>query len=134
MCNPPVSSNGIITVSWYYIHRGGLDINGLSVSYTYEEGSVITAPVDVSVPSFDATSASVSGLVAGNDYTFTVTASNANGSTSIQCGPTSHDVGKVNSITSLINIRCRIAINFQGRKLSQILWFEGPRKTFLHEI
>ena len=58
--------------------------------------------MDVSVPNFDATSASVSGLVAGNDYTFTVTASNANGSTSIQCGPTSHDVGKVNSITKLM--------------------------------
>jgi hypothetical protein len=98
MCNPPVSFNGTITVTWTYIHKGGLDINDLSVSYTYEEGSVITDPVDVRVPNFDVTSASVTGLVAGNDYTFTVTASNTNGSTSIQCGPTSHDVGKIASL------------------------------------
>ena len=77
---------------------GGLDINRLSVSYTYEEGSVTTDPVDVSVPNLGATTASVTGLVAGNDYTFTVTASNTNGSTSIQCGPTSHDVGKVTNL------------------------------------
>ena len=62
------------------------------MTYSYEEGtSTITIAVGVSLDDFMVT---VSGLVAGEEYTFTVTAENLNGSSSTICEPVDHIIGE----------------------------------------
>ena len=91
-CPRPVSNNGTITASWSYVHTGGLPLTGLSVMYSYEEGaSTVARSVGVNLDDF---MASVSGLVAGEEYTFTVIAENTNGSSSTVCEPVDHIVGE----------------------------------------
>ena len=93
LCPMPESMNGNIVVSWSYVHTGGLPLTGLSVNYTYEEGtSTVTNSVDVDTNDMRVT---VSGLVTGREYTFTVTAYNANGSNSTVCIPVDHRIGKI---------------------------------------
>ena len=102
VCPRPESNNGIITASWSYVHTGGLPLTGLSVMYSYEEGvSTITRSVSVSLDDF---MVSVSGLVAGEEYTFTVTAENMNGSSSTVCEPVDHIIGKYTYYSSSIII------------------------------
>ena len=75
------------------MHNGGLPLTGLSVTYSYEEGvSTITRSVGVS--SVGDTTVTVPGLVAGEEYTFTVTAENSNGSSSTVCEPVNHIIGE----------------------------------------
>ena len=75
------------------MHTGGLPLTGLSVTYSYEEGvSTITRSVGVS--SLGDTIVTVPGLVAGEEYTFTVTAENSNGSSSTVCEPVNHIIGE----------------------------------------
>ena len=85
MCNTPISSNGVITVTWSYIHTGGLPLTNVSVSYTYDEDLIISSPVLVQVSNLDATSIMIPDLVAGFEYTFNITAKNSNGSLSVLC-------------------------------------------------
>lgn len=88
----PESRNGNITASWTYIHTGGLPLTGVSVTYTYEEGtSTVTNSVKVGTNDMKF---SVPGLVTGREYTFTVTAQNMNGSNSTVCTPVDHIIGK----------------------------------------
>ena len=78
--------------TWSYVHTGGLPLTGLSVTYSYEEGvSIVTEPVGVNLDDFMVT---VSGLVAGEEYTFTVIAENSNGSSSTVCEPVNHIIGE----------------------------------------
>ena len=97
MCSAPVSSSGVITVTWSYIHTGGLPLTNVSVSYTYVDGSTISSPILVPVSSLDAVVATFSDLESGFAYTFNVTAQNSNGSSSILCGPTLHTADKSGS-------------------------------------
>ena len=69
-------------------------MTSVTVGYRFEEGLVMSPPTDVDIANVEVTTAMVSNLVAGRIYTFTVTAENSNGSTSIDCGPVHHDVGK----------------------------------------
>ena len=87
-----MSRNGNITASWTYIHTGGLPLTDLSLMYSYEEGaSTVSRSVGVNLNDLSVT---VSGLVAGEEYTFTVTAENSNGSSSTVCEPVNHIIGK----------------------------------------
>jgi hypothetical protein len=84
--------NGNITASWTYVHTGGFPLTGVSVNYTYEEGtSTVTNSVNVGINDMRF---SVPGLVTGKEYTFTVTAQNMNGSNSSVCAPVDHIIGK----------------------------------------
>ena len=93
-CVSVQSAGGTITVIWSYIHRGGLPLTSVTVIYRFEEGLVMSPPTDVNIADTEVTTAIVSNLVAGRRYTFTITAENSNGSTSIDCGPVRHDVGE----------------------------------------
>ena len=86
MCNASVSASGAITVTWSYIHTGGLPLTNVSVSYTYEEGSVISSPNPVQVTCINTTSVTLVELQEGFRYTFNITAENSNGTSSILCG------------------------------------------------
>ena len=91
-CPRPVSLNGNITTSWTYVHTGGLPLTDVLVVYSYEEGaSTVSRSVGVNVNDLSVT---VSGLVAGEEYTFTVTAENSNGSSSTVCEPVDHIIGE----------------------------------------
>ena len=93
-CSAPLSSNGVITVIWSYIHTGGLPLTNVSVVYRFEQGASISPPADVDIDNVEVTTAMVSNLVTGRLYTFTITAENSIGSTSIDCGPIRHRVGE----------------------------------------
>ena len=92
-CDAPVSSNGVITATWSYIHTGGLPLTSVSVVYTYTEGSTVNH-VLIDVPNIHATSVSVAGLTTGFKYTFNITTGNDYGTSSILCGPILHAIGK----------------------------------------
>ena len=95
-CTSLVSTNGIMELSWRFEHTGGLPLTSLSVSYTVtdDSGSPAATPSPVPVDSLNAMSVTVQNLEAGLEYTFTITAENGNGISSIQCGPTSLETGK----------------------------------------
>ena len=115
MCNAPVSSSGVITVTWSYIHTGGLPLTNLSISYTYSmstSGSIVfrdSRPMNntvLSISNVDTTSVMIPNLVAGAEYMFIITAENSIGSSSITCGPTSHIIGKMKIKQSHIQNEC----------------------------
>ena len=66
----------------------------MSVVYRFEEGASISPPTDVDIDNVEVTTTMVSNLIAGRFYTFTVTAENSIGSTSIDCDPIHHRVGE----------------------------------------
>ena len=89
----PLSEDGIITVSWSYVHTGGLPLTALSVMYSYvNRQTTVTNPVAIS--DVGSLSATVSGLVVGLVYTFSITAENRNGSSTTVCEPVLHEIGK----------------------------------------
>ena len=91
-CNASASSNGVVTVTWSYVHTGGLPLTNVSVSYTNSNLSPIPIPFnDISV---DTTLVTVPDLKAGFQYTFNVTAENSEGSSSTLCGPIALVSGK----------------------------------------
>ena len=83
-CNASVSSNGTVTVTWSYIHTGGLPLTNVSVSYTNDNS---LSPIPIPLISVDTTSVTIPDLKAGFEYTFNVTAENSEGSSSTVCGP-----------------------------------------------
>ena len=87
-----MSANGDITVTWSYVHTGGLPLTNESVYYIFMEGSTINR-VPVNLQSINMHSATVSNLTTGFKYSFNVTAENSNGASSILCGPTLHVIG-----------------------------------------
>ena len=101
-CSQPVSMEGVIRVSWFYIHTGGLPLTEASVEYSYTNGPLlVTEPV--SVNETNTTVVEVSNLVAGFSYTFIITAENSNGSSTISCRSILHIVGE-----SLVNGSCSL--------------------------
>lgn len=65
----------------------------MSVEYRFQEGLAMSPPIDVEITNAEVMVVTVLDLVAGRLYTFTITAENSNGSTSIDCGPVHHDIG-----------------------------------------
>ena len=74
----------------------------MSVEYRFEEGASISPPTDVDIDNVEVITAMVSNLIAGRFYTFTITAENSIGSTSIDCGPIHHRVGEYNMANCLV--------------------------------
>ena len=58
------------------------------------EGISNSLPISLDIANVDIMTATVTNLIAGRLYTFTITAENTNGSTGIDCSPVRHDVGK----------------------------------------
>ena len=87
-CLPPESENGVITILWSYVHTGGLPLTDVSVQYTYEHGS-FNLVITRTVPNVGLNDMmmQVSNLLAGEEYTFNITAENAIGSSSVVCQP-----------------------------------------------
>ena len=104
-----MSANGVIMVQWTYVHTGGLNITGLSavISYVDDTSAVMEK---IAISGLDTTSVNVSGLVAGFVYTFSVTAENSIGSSTVSCRPTPHIVGE-NSVNSYD--QNRLEVNFK---------------------
>ena len=92
-CFDPVSANCVIMVQWNLIHTGGLDLTGLAAEYSYIDGTSTVIEL-VTISSLDTTSANVSGLITGFVYTFSITAENSNGSSTVSCQPTPHIIGE----------------------------------------
>ena len=91
-CPRPVSRDGSIIAAWSYVHTGGLELTGVSVMYSYQEGtSINTRPVAVQK---DDVMVTVPDLVVGRQYTFTITAENMNGSSSTVCEAIDHMIGE----------------------------------------
>ena len=76
----PLSEDGIITVSWSYVH--------------VDRQTTFTNPVPIS--DVGSLSATVSGLVVGFMYTFSITAENSMGSSTTTCASVHvlHEIGK----------------------------------------
>ena len=95
MCSEPVSMDGIIRVSWFYVHTGGLPLTGASVDYSYmNASSLVTEPISTSDIDVNTTIIEVTNLVAGFSYTFMITAENLNGSSSVSCRSILHVIGE----------------------------------------
>ena len=93
MCFDPVSTDGVITVQWSFVHTGGLNLTGLSAVYSYTDGT-LTGTGTVTVASLDTFTVNVNGLVSRFVYTFSITAENSNGSATVVCRPTFHRIGE----------------------------------------
>ena len=99
----PTSSNGVITVRWSYTHTGGLELTQVIVTAT--KGNLAT-----DVPNGNLTDPSqmylnIDTFTAGFSYTFTVTAYNQLGSSTVQCNPVTHQMGKL----AYFNHICRLS-------------------------
>ena len=71
ICTDAVSMNGVIRVTWFYVHTGGLPLTDTSVDYSYLNGSSeVIEPV--SIGGVNVTIVEVSNLVAGLSYTFMI--------------------------------------------------------------
>ena len=88
----PVSEDGVITVSWTYVHTGGLNLTQVEVQYKEPTQDQFEGNETLDDP--NQTSVSFTGLEAGSTYLFQITAYNANGSDSVTCPPVTHEIGK----------------------------------------
>ena len=95
MClSAPTSSNGVITVRWSYTHTGGLELTQVIV--TTLKGIQSNIQLDVpngNLADLSQMSLDIATFTAGFEYTFSVTAYNQLGSSSVQCDPVTHRIG-----------------------------------------
>ena len=88
ICNAPASSNGVMTVTWSYIHTGGLPLTNLYLTYTRSiPGNGSKQLNAVSNVSVDTTLMMLPNLVTGAEYMFNVTAETAMGHPASHVGP-----------------------------------------------
>lgn len=97
----PVSTNGMIAVTWQYIHTGGLNLSHTSVLYALSNNPHPsqfqrlddTSPLPTGAGAGSSDSFVESGLAAGSSYIFKVVSSNAIGNSSVSCPPVQHHIG-----------------------------------------
>ena len=92
--NTSLSACSNVTVTWSYIHTGGLPLTNIFISYTYEDNSVISSTNHVPFTSIDKTSVTLVELQEGFRYTFNITAENNHGTSSTLCEATLHIHGE----------------------------------------
>ena len=88
----PVSEDGVITISWTYVHTGGLNLTQVEVQYKEPTQDQFEGNETLDDP--NQTSLSFTGLEAGSTYLFQIIAYNANGSDNVTCPPVTHEIGK----------------------------------------
>lgn len=97
--------DGVIRVSWFYVHTGGLPLTDASVEYSYMSLNGSSLFIEsVSVNETNTTVIDVSNLVAGFSYTFIITAENSNGSSTTLCRSILHSVGKLLAMVCLYRL------------------------------
>ena len=106
-----MSSQGVINVTWHYVHTGGLNLSRESVLYSLDTRPLrFLSPVGDDQLSSDGggevgeggvliwgcnhSSLLLDWLAAGNSYVFKVVSSNQVGSSSVTCPPIRHDIGE----------------------------------------
>ena len=95
VCGAPTSEGGVITVTWSYIHTGGLDLTALAVDYRASDEAANFLELDNgNLTDLGQTRLQVLNFTAGRTYIFRVTASNGRGSTTVVCPSILHSVGK----------------------------------------
>ena len=83
---------GDITVTWSFVHMGGLPLTAVLTNYTFMEGSTVSRG-GMTVDNLNSETARVPNLVVGITYEFTVTARNEEGSATASCGSVFHRIG-----------------------------------------
>ena len=89
----PQSENGKVTVTWDYRHTGGLNLTQVAVDYRQEETETFQVLSRDSDSELNKNSLEVQNLTAGYTYIFRISATNNNGSTSVECPSVIHTVG-----------------------------------------
>ncbi len=88
----PSSENGVITVSWDYVHTGGLNLTSVQIlSWSVNGHSVYSVGTDCTSNCVF----SVAGLKAGFSYIFAINSSNSEGSVVVKCPEVIHSIGEL---------------------------------------
>ena len=90
----PVSMRGIITVSWTYVHTGGLNITRVMIEYKDLSNEQFEGSKTVDETDLNDNSVPFSGFEAGSTYEFEITAYNGIGNANVACPPVLHEIGK----------------------------------------
>ena len=97
-CNASVLADGAVTVTWSYVHTGGLPLTNVLVSFS-EDG---LSPIPIPLINIDTTLVTIPDLKIGPQYTFNVTAENSEGSASTLCGFTTLESGDWTKTTTFL--------------------------------
>lgn len=90
----PLSREGVINITWEYVHTGGLNLSNVTLFYSLDVQPLqFQLLSNVATPSEDQADVVLHQLPAGNSYVFEVISSNAVGSASAICPPVRHDIG-----------------------------------------
>ena len=98
----PVSEQGVINVTWQYVHTGGLNLSEVALLYSLATQPLQFQLLSNSTPPLEEGQAGDTGsavfdhLPAGNSYIFEVLSSNGVGSSRTTCPPVRHDIGILN--------------------------------------
>ena len=98
----PKSANGRINVTWDYSHTGGLDLTRVAIEYRQKEESAFQTLRDPNLD-LEKTNFEILNITAGYTYIFQISATNNNGSASIECPSVLHMIG--------MEINTQLAIN-----------------------
>ncbi len=91
----PSSENGVITVSWDYIHTGGLNLTSVHVLYRLSTADEYLGWLEGDVNCTSNCSLAVYNLTAGFSYVFVIKVSNDEGPGVGMCPEVSHTIGKL---------------------------------------
>ena len=92
----PKSADGRVNITWDYSHTGGLNLTQLAIDYRQKEAESTfqTAPKDnIIISELEKKSFEILNITAGYTYTFRISATNNDGSTSMECPSVLHTVG-----------------------------------------
>ena len=94
VCPRPESQNGVIIVSWSFVHTGGLPLTNISITYGFQQD--LSRNILIPVPGgISARFVMVPNLVAGEVYIFNIIAENTYGSSTVQCEGILHELGEL---------------------------------------
>ena len=104
VCDTATASGGNITITWSFNHTGGLPLTDLTISYVFREGTTDITRNGPPVGLADTTADIQPMLVAGQGLVYTpmVTATNEQGSSTVQCPSVELDVANRGS-TGTVN-------------------------------